>query len=183
MSVIVVIVVAVAHQFLYGLAERLVVYEWFCGILSAPNFYGVSHADEDNVLFYLCHAEVSLWYEKPAVAVEFHFYCFPDELAEDVLLLLVPSAQTLAQGVLMLVPNALRLEHEAVLENVFAKHQTFLACCLQYATEGGGEKGSAFGVGFGFYVSEKSHYFQFWVIRLQNYKLFSTFPHFSPLYF
>ena len=146
----------VAQYFLQRLAEVFRLHERLFGACLGPDFDGVVHADEAHLALDAGHLQVAAGDEDAPVAVRHHHFGIADELAEHGLLAGVPAVQPPAQLLLCLEPHALRVEHQAVLEYVFAQHEALLGRGLQLLPEGGGDEHPSLGVGFGLDVAQKT---------------------------
>ena len=62
-----------------------------------PDFYCVVHANELDGLLNVCHLQITFWNQETAVAVKDYHFHVCNKLAEELLVLRIPTVQTFAQ--------------------------------------------------------------------------------------
>jgi hypothetical protein len=79
-------------------------------------------------------------------------------MTEYLLLLPVPTVQALSQGIHLLVPHCLRVQHKTLLMHILTHHKLLYALLLQHLTEGSWQEHATFCIGLCFYVAKESHF-------------------------
>lgn len=148
---------AVFHYFFYPSAEVLRRHKRLFRLFAAPYLDGVVHADKSYRLRYSGELLKASGYKETTVRVECYHLGVGNELSENLLMIAVLAVEFMPQSVHLCVPYGAGVEHQARLEYVFAHDKEALVRVLQLLTEGGGQKSSALGVGFCFYIAEKAH--------------------------
>ena len=101
----------------------------------------------------IANLQISFRDEYAAVIVGCHHFNVAHKLPENELMFVVPFVEPAAKLVQLLVPHALGVQSQTVLEYVFTHDEPLFRSSLQLLPEDGGDEHPSFGVRLGFNIT------------------------------